>query len=151
MNIAVLDASLYFKGLLLLIRKDHKISNMEAQLMKRIGKSLGFEKAFCNRAIREIMDNKFIEDVPPRFSSAILAMKFIKDGLSFSLTDNVVHPREEEWLLSVALTNGLSRDWFLAEKDVAEKRRELPEQMEVDDLEIDFTQSAREEKNESCQ
>jgi len=138
MNISVRDASLYFKGLLLLIRKDHKISNMEAQLMKHIGKTLGFEKSFCNRAIRDIMDNKFIEDVPPQFSSTRLAMKFIKDGLSFSLTDNVVHPKEEEWLLEVALKNGLSKNWFLAEKDLAEKRMDLPEQMEVDDLIIDY-------------
>lgn len=138
MNISIRDASLYFKGLLLLIRKDHNISNMEAQLMKHIGNKLGFEKEFCNRAIREIMNNKFIEDVPPQFSAGSLAMKFIKDGLSFSLTDNVIHPKEEEWLLAVALKNGLSKKWFLAEKEAAEKRIGLPGQMEVDDLAIDY-------------
>ena len=73
MNIGVIDRSNYLKGLLLLVRKDSRISDAEVRLTKRIGKALGFEHAFCDNAIREILENKYIVDVPPEFSAKKLA------------------------------------------------------------------------------
>ena len=96
MKITVLDGSNYFKGLLLLIRKDHKITESEIQLMKRIGKTLGFEPKFCDNAIHEILENKYIVDVTPEFSTKEIAIKFIKDGLTLAFSDNEAHPSEEE-------------------------------------------------------
>lgn len=48
MKISLLDAGEYFWGLLLLTRKDHKTAEEEVELMKRIGRTLGFEKQFCD-------------------------------------------------------------------------------------------------------
>ena len=59
MKITVLDGSNYFKGLLLLIRKDRKITQAEIELMKRVGNTLGFEKTFCDNAISEILGNRY--------------------------------------------------------------------------------------------
>lgn len=112
MKISITDASNYFKGLLLLIRKDNKITQQEAELMRTIGKTLGFEKEFCDNAIHEILDNNHIDDVPPLFSTKELAAKFIKDGLSIALSDNELHPKEIEWLKSTVEKNGLDTDWF---------------------------------------
>jgi hypothetical protein len=50
MTITVKDGSEYFRGLLLLIAKDHRITEEETTLMKRIGKTLGFENDFCDNA-----------------------------------------------------------------------------------------------------
>ena len=136
MKITVMDASNYFKGLLLLIRKDRKITDLEIDLMKRIGKTLGFEKEFCENAIHEILDNPHITDEPPEFSTTELAAKFIKDGLVLALTDGELHPHEEQWLKSTAEKNGIDAAAFPRELDIARGRNGYPARLEVDDLTI---------------
>jgi len=137
MKITVLDASNYFKGLLLLIRKDRQISQPEIDLMKSIGEWLGFEKEFCANAINEILDNTYIEDVPPGFSTKELAIKFIKDGLYIAFVDHEdIHPDEERWLISTIQKNGLDLDFFLIEMESARKKRGQPSRLEVFDLSV---------------
>ncbi len=139
MKISVIDASNYFKGLLLLIGKDRKITDPEIALVQRIGKSFGFEKVFCDNAIRDILENKFILDVPPKFSRKELAKKFIKDGLALAASDNEIHPSEEEWLLSIAEKNGLDVEWFYKERQSQEKGSDLHSVLEVDGLTIEYS------------
>jgi hypothetical protein len=139
MNITVRDASGYFKGLLLLIRKDHKVSETEIHLMKQIGKTLGFDKDFCDDAIRDILGNKYIEDVPPKFSDHELAIKFIKDGLSLASSDGAVHPNELKWLTSTAESNGLDFSIISQSYRNAENNKQLPVRLEVDDLTIKWS------------
>jgi len=138
MKITVIDASNYFKGLLLLIRKDHKITDMEIQVMKRIGKTLGFEPKFCDNAINEILKNKYIEDTAPEFTTKEIAMKFIKDGLALASSDVEVHHNEQKWLKATAEKNGLDINWFYREKEIAANRKQLPSHMEVDDLIVEY-------------
>lgn len=121
MKITVRDASNYFKGLLLLVRKDRKIDESEVTVMKRVGKSLGFEARFCETAIHDILESTYIADVPPEFSSKELAGKFVRDGLVLALGDKDFHPAEEEWLRSIAEKNQLDLGWFLRERDQALK------------------------------
>jgi len=139
MKITVLDGSNYFKGLLLLIRKDQKIAEPEIQLMKRIGKTLGFEREFCENAIHEILGNRHIVDAPPEFSTKELAIKFIKDGLAIASSDKEVHPSEEEWLRSAAEKNGLDLTWFRQESINTTNRTPLLSHLEVDDLTVEFS------------
>ncbi len=139
MDISILDGTNYFKGLLLLIRKDRKVSDPEVQLMMRIGKTLGFEREFCENAITEILENEHIVDAPPEFSSEGIAKKFIKDGLGIALSDEEYHSAEEEWLLSVARVNGLDPEWFREESSGAAERKHLPVRMEVDDLTLTYS------------
>ena len=117
MKMNVIDRSNYFRGSLLLIRKDHKISTPESEMMKRIGKALGFEKRFCANAIHEALENKFLLDIPPNFSTKELAMRFIQDGLMLAAADNFIHPLEEQWLLSIIERNGLDVHWYFNEKE----------------------------------
>jgi uncharacterized tellurite resistance protein B-like protein len=119
MKISVIDSSNYFRGLLLLIRKDGKITESEIQLMKSIGKALGFERKFCDNAIHEILENKYIVDATPEFSMKELAIKFIKDGLALAFSDNEIHPSEAEWLRSTANKNGIDLTWFRQESVAA--------------------------------
>lgn len=116
LNINIIDGSNYFKGLLLLIRKDRQVTESEIALMRRIGKSLGFEREFCDQAVRDILDNEYIEDTPPKFSSRALAEKFVKDGLAIACSDQVCHPAEETWLRTVCILNGLDEQWFRTTK-----------------------------------
>jgi hypothetical protein len=139
MKISVIDGSNYFKGLLLLIRKDRKITEPETQLMKHIGKALGFGNKFCDNAINEILENKYIVDKAPEFSTKELAIKFIKDGLTLAFSDNELHPSETEWLWSTAAKNGIDLAWFRQENVIAANRKQLPSHMEVDDLTVAYS------------
>jgi hypothetical protein len=137
MKITRVDASNYYRGLLLLIRKDGKVTDTEKELTRRIGKSLGFEKEFCDNAIQEILENKFIVDSPPEFSSTELAKKFIKDGLTLASSDDEILAPEEEWLKSTAKKNGLSLEWFFRERQNTAKTKGLDAHLEVDHLTVE--------------
>lgn len=139
MTISVQDGSEYFRGLLLLISKDRRITSAEAVLMKRIGKALGFEKEFCDNAINEILENKFVATHPPVFSTRELAIKFIIDGLTLASADKEAHGFEDLWLKAAAEENGLDAAWFLRQKDIsAEKRKSPDDRLEVDDLTVRY-------------
>jgi hypothetical protein len=138
MNISILDGSNYFKGLLLLIRKDQKVTPSEVALMTRIGKSLGFEKDFCDQAIRDILDNAYIVDEPPEFSTPTLAEKFINDGLVLAASDGEIHPLEEEWLIHTASKNGLDLSWFQTVKEKILNASDVLSLLQADELSIRF-------------
>jgi hypothetical protein len=140
MTITVKDASEYFKGLLLLISKDRKVSDAEADLLKRIGKVLGFEKEFCDSAIQDILDNTFVVDEPALFSTSELAMKFIKDGLTLAAVDGEVHGFETTWLKAVAEKNGLDIQSVLGEKELATRGQAVSNaRLEAEDLIVEYT------------
>lgn len=111
MKISLLDRSLYYKSLMLLIRKDHKIHDEEKIMMMKIGKILGFDRKFCARTIKKIMENDAIVDSPPLFSKSNIALCFIRDGLRLSAADGQMHEAEMKWLESVAARNGLGDSW----------------------------------------
>ena len=138
-HITVREGSDYYRGLLLLISKDRKISEPEIILMKRIGKSLGFEKNFCNNTIHEILENEHVSIEHPKFSTNELAKKFIKDGLLLADADNEIHAFEEAWLKTTAEKNCIDVEWFLREKEnAAGRRRDLDDYLEVDDLTVEY-------------
>ena len=116
-TISLIDRSRYYKGLMLLIRKDHEIHAKERNMMMHIGNMLGFESQFCKNAIEEILDNKNIVDSPPHFTEPRIALSFIKDGLKLSAFDGSIHEAELDWLESVALINEIS-DLWIAEFDL---------------------------------
>jgi hypothetical protein len=107
LKITLLDRSLYFKGLLLLIRKDAKVTGPEVQLMRRIGAILGFEAGFCDNAIGEILGNRHIVDQPPVFSTPEIARHFLMDGITVGWCDHDIPPSETAWLQAVEAANGL--------------------------------------------
>ena len=129
MNITLQDRSHYFRGLLLLISMDRTIALPERRLLLRIGKALDFERAFCEIAIDDILENRHIVREPPVFSSRELAGKFILDGLTLAMADGEVHSEEVEWLSSVAGINSLETAWFEHEKRIHGRN--------TDDLEVD--------------
>ncbi len=139
MIITVQDASNYFKGLLLLSRKDRKITQSEIDLLKHIGKLLGFEPRFCDNAIAEILENEHIVDEVPCFSSRQLAIKFIKDGFVVALADGEAHPSELEWLRATAQRNNLDMESFSHEWEKARSRKQVPDRLEADGLMVKYS------------
>ncbi len=138
MKITLLDRSNYYRGLLLLARKDRKITAHESELMMRIGTTLGFDREFCENAIREALENEHINTAPPTFSTPELARKFIKDGLVLATTGAELHPAEEEWLHATARANGIDDAWFESAKRAMPQHGETPAALEVDYLSIAY-------------
>jgi hypothetical protein len=112
MTLSVLDKSNYFKAILILARKDRKISKAEREMMLKIGTMLGFEREFCKNAIDEILINKYITPDPPKFSNPKIAESLIIDGLKLALTDRELVKDEIDYLKSIAKKNGLDSHWL---------------------------------------
>ncbi len=138
MRISVLDGSNYFKGLLLLARKDRKITEEEKGMMRTVGSILGFEKKFVENAIREILENRHISAEPPVFSTKELAEKFLIDGLAIAASDGDIHPREDEWLHSVARSNHVEESWLAEQKETAVRVQNPGESLEVYDITVAY-------------
>ena len=137
MKISIKDASSYFRGLLLLIRKDKKVDHSEVDLMKRVGKSLGFEPRFTENAIHEILESTYIAETPPEFSTQELATMFVKDGLTLALSDNSMDPAEEEWLRSIVEKNHLDLTWFLQERDEVLRSHHTVDSLEAEQFVVE--------------
>ncbi len=112
MKISLIDRSLYLKGLMLLIRKDREIRDEERNVMLCIGKMLGFDNGFCEKAIDDILHNKYVVDEPPYFSNADVARYFVLDALRIAIADGAVHEKEVQWVKAVAVANGIEEELF---------------------------------------
>jgi hypothetical protein len=137
MQMTIQEGSNYFRGLLLLVRKDHKVTNEEIAIMMRVGKSLGFAKSFCETAIMDILDNQYILDKPPVFSQQEIAKKFITHGLVIGHCDHKIHPNEERWLQLIAEANEIDSGWFIREQQRIDHAREINE-LDFDDLVVEY-------------
>jgi hypothetical protein len=112
MNVSLADQGLYYRGLLILIRKDLTIDEAERSMMMRIGRALGFEESFCAQAIREILVNEYIPDDPPRFSDPEIARCFIRDGIRLALADGEIGSSEHSLLKAVSDLHGFDDAWL---------------------------------------
>lgn len=111
MKMTMLEKSECFRGFLLLIAQDRKVSIEEKDLLRRIGKALDFEGRFCEEAMNDLLDNEFISRDPPRFSRREYAEAFLLDCIRIAGSDKEIHPKERMWLLRIAEANGLSASW----------------------------------------
>ena len=128
MTFDIRDKSNYLKGLLLLSRKDNLVAKEERDLLISIGRELGFEKRFCENAVKEIMENQYIIDEPPVFSNKELAEKFLEDGVKIAMADKSLHLFELQWLAQAAKINNVddSKIDELFQKYIEENNVKLP-------------------------
>jgi hypothetical protein len=110
--LTTIEKGKYFRGLLILIRKDNKISPEEEQLMLNVGTRLGFEKKFCETAIEEILENEFIADDAPEFLDWRVAESFILDGITLAISDEDLNTEELSFLKTTLKKNHLNENWF---------------------------------------
>lgn len=109
----MMDRSSYFKGLLLLIKRDNVVTSEEKTLMIKIGKTLGFEKIFIESSISNLLENDFITNDVPVFSNRSFAESFILDGLKVAFSDDEFAAEELEHLTEIADKNGIDREWLM--------------------------------------
>ena len=104
--------SQYYKGLLVLLRRDRVIDAREKDLMLRIGEIIGFERRFCEAAINDLLSNANITRDPILFPDEAIRECFFRDAVRLALIDGNLHPSELRWLRNVARFNGLTDEWL---------------------------------------
>jgi len=112
MNLSLLNRSNYFKGLLVLVRRDRFVDSRESHLMLQIGAILDFDRRFCESTINDLLSNKHITRQPIIFSDKRLRECFFRDALRLALVDGHLHLRELSWLRTVARANNQSNQWL---------------------------------------
>ena len=125
MRMSLFERSECFRAFLLLVGVDGQIADDERQVLLTIGKKLDFESHFCETAIDDLLENRYISNDPPVFSRKELAESFFRDGLRIAYLDHQLHPNELDWLARIAQRNGLAVGWIGAEVAALEKGRQL--------------------------
>ncbi len=115
-KLSQLDKSYYYRGMLILAGKDRIIHPRERELMLEVGRILDFDRRFCEAAISDLLDNRYLPHEPVVFSKKEIAKCFLRDAMRLALVDEELHRLEGDWLMSVARANGLTKDWFSAER-----------------------------------
>lgn len=112
MNLSILNRSNYYKGLLVLARRDRIIDVRERILLLQVGKILDFDRRFCEATIEDLLSNTHITREPVIFLDEHIRKCFFHDALHLALVDGYLHPMELRWLLSVARANNQSDQWL---------------------------------------
>lgn len=112
MQIHVIDKSNYLKGLLITARKDKKLVDSEKKIIRGIAEKLGFASDFYEETLKNLLENKYINEEPIKFSDKKIAESFLLDGLKLAYSDDFVESSEIEWLRKIAKDNDVSGKWF---------------------------------------
>ena len=112
MEFSVLDKSNYLKGLLVIAKKDNKLTEPEKKIIRDIAIKLGFASDFYEETLKNLLANKYIPEEPFSFSQSKIAESFICDGLKLAFSDGIVPDIEIKWLKQVAGKNNLNDEWF---------------------------------------
>jgi hypothetical protein len=110
--LSLLNRSNYYKGLLVLVRRDRIIDAREKSLLLQVGKVLDFDKRFCEATIDDLLSNAHITREPVIFSDERIRECFFRDALRLALVDGFLHPMELRWLQSVAHANNQCNQWL---------------------------------------
>jgi hypothetical protein len=106
MTLSLREKSNYYKGLLILSRRDRIISEEEKELLLQIGELLGFDRRFCETTINELLGNAHISRKPILISDPGLRESFFRDAIRVAYSDGTAAPVELRWLRNTAHANG---------------------------------------------
>lgn len=112
MTMTLADRSHYYRGLLLLTRKDNIVTNEEKAILLRLGELLQFNREFCESTIRDLLNNPHFDESPPKFSSREVAEMFLMDGIRVAFADHNLHQAEFKWMQEIADLNEVDSNWL---------------------------------------
>lgn len=105
MNIPIIDKSNYLKGLFITAKLDGNLNKQEKEILKEISDRLGFSRDFYEETVRNLLRNKYIKEEQIKFSSKEIALSFIEDALTISLSDGSLNENEKNWLQQISELN----------------------------------------------
>lgn len=135
MEITPQDRGKYLRGMLLLIGKDQQVLEHEKSWFFKLSKILGYDIEFCKTALRELPENEFLEETPPKFSNNEIAKAFIIDGIHLAYADKEMVPTELLWINSIAETNGINILWGIQEFEKFRHHRNLESDVYIFEIE----------------
>jgi len=112
MSVSLADKGNYYRGLLILARRDREIDPRERELAIQLGMALDFDRRFCESAIDDALKNRHLSEEPIKFSDRETAERFLRDGIRLALVDDKVTPREYAWLRAIGGVNGIPDAWL---------------------------------------
>lgn len=115
MKFNLIDKSNYFRGLLIVIRKNKTVTESASRTVKRIAAVLDFNRDFVDGSLKNLLVNSHIVEDPPKFSDCLIAESFIKDGIHIALSDGILNLQQIQWLANTAQKNNLSKQWLFVE------------------------------------
>lgn len=110
-----IDKSNYLRGLLILIKRDRTVNEIEKVRIKELSKILGFNGSFVENALNELLENEYLIENPPKFKNHKLVEAFIKDAIKIAFFENVLNIYKLNWLSAFAIDNDLSKQWLFME------------------------------------
>lgn len=114
MNIPIIDKSNYLKGLFITAKLDGQLNKQEKEILKEISDRLGFSRDFYEETVRNLLRNKYIKEEQIKFSSKEIALSFIEDALTISLSDGSLNEKEKNWLKQISELNQIDTNELTA-------------------------------------
>lgn len=115
MKFNLIDKSNYFRGLLIVIRKNKTVTESASRTVKRIAAVLDFNRDFVDISLKNLLVNEYIVEEPPKFPDCLIAEIFIKDAINLALSDGILSLLQILWLMNTAQKNNLSKQWVFVE------------------------------------
>lgn len=105
--LSTIDKSNYLKGLFVLAKRNQKLHEGEKTVIRGAAKRLGFSEDFYEEILRSLLENKYISELPIKFSDKETAKQFIQEGIVLAFSDNELSNDELDWLYQTAIINEL--------------------------------------------
>lgn len=121
----IIDRSNLLRAVLLFIGKDKNIWDHEKSAFVREGMAMGYEKEFCEAAVRNILANAYINQNPPVFYNKEYARKFVDIARRIMMHDAKLHPVKINFYKKVLSVNNLLDDGETKDLDSVPQIRSL--------------------------
>jgi hypothetical protein len=112
MQIPVKDRGKYLRGLLIMVKMDEFISEMDRKIIIHTAKHLGYSADFYEGILNTLMRNEYIGNEPIMFDSSKLAKHFLIDAINLAGANKNLSNEKINWLKSTASMNFVDRNWF---------------------------------------
>ncbi len=112
MQIPVEDRGKYLRGLLIMVKMDEVITEMDRTIIINTAKHLGYAPDFYETVLNTFMRNEYIDNEPIMFDSANLAKHFLIDAINLAGANKNLSNEKINWLKSTASMNLVDRNWF---------------------------------------
>jgi len=112
MQIPVEDRGKYLRGLLIMVKMDEVITEMDRIIIINTAKHLGYAPDFYKSILNTFMRNEYIDNEPIMFDSVNLAKHFLIDAINLAGANKNLSNEKINWLKSTASMNLVDRNWF---------------------------------------
>jgi hypothetical protein len=112
MQIPLEDRGKYLRGLLIMVKMDEDISEVDRKIIINTAKHLGYATDFYEGILNTLMRNEYIGSEPIMFDSNNLAKYFLIDAINLAGANKNLSTEKINWLKSTASMNLVDRNWF---------------------------------------